>query len=414
MDEPLKSFSRHANRRFALSGTSAVSERFPYNKPPPLNDGTLSGCVPGELISFAHYDYLGLARDPRVLDAAKCAIDDLGIGAGASRLVGGELALHGQLEQGLADFLGVDGALALVSGYGTNVSLVAHLLAKGDLILVDEASHNSIMTGAGLSRAAVESFRHNDLGHLQAILAQRRGLHIRVLVIVEGLYSMDGDIPDLPELLEICRRHDAWLMIDEAHSIGVLGRTGRGITEHFAIPPSEVDLIVGTLSKAFGSCGGFIAARSEVIRWLRATLPGFVYSVGLAPPNAAATLAMLNILETEPQHLERLRANSRYFLDRVKDAGLDTGNAVGMAVVPIFFETIEQTLSTANALLAEGFYAPPIVQIAVPRDAPRIRCFITASHTRDDMGRFVDALRRLCATPQREPDASLTRLTWQR
>lgn len=381
----------YAARRFVLSGTSVVKDHFPYNRP--IDDLGVSRLGShGKLVSFAHYDYLALEGDPRVRRAAERAIDEAGVGTGASRLVGGELAMHRDLESELAAFIGVEDTMSLVSGYGTNVTLVSHLLTKDDLILVDESSHNSIMVGTQLSRAEVIAFRHNDLDHLAALLGLHRHEHARVLVVVEGLYSMDGDFPDLPRLLELCRRSNAWLMIDEAHSIGVLGKSGRGLTEHFGIPACEIDLIVGTLSKAFVTCGGFIGGKRSVIEWLRYTLPAFVYSVGLQPAGVAAARAALNVLISEPERLARLHENSRYFLASARKRGLNVGTAVGAAVVPVLFKTSSVAIKAARAALDAGFFVPPIVQIAVPKDLPRLRFFLTAGHDKAQIDRVLDAL----------------------
>jgi 7-keto-8-aminopelargonate synthetase-like enzyme len=376
-----KSIEKYADRRLSLSGMGQVVGAFPFNRP--MEDLGVARLAPGGTIaSFAHYDYLDLAGDRRVVAATMAAAEEVGVGAGASRLVGGERAVHRALEGELAAFLGVDDVLALVSGYGTNVGLVGHVMTKDDLIIVDEADHNSILVGAELARADCVSFRHNDLEHLETILSESRSRYTRVLVVVEGLYSMDGDVIDLPRLLPLCRRYDAWLMIDEAHSIGVLGATGRGITEHFSIPASEIDLITGTFSKSFVSCGGFIAARRPVVDWLRMTLPSFVFSVGIPPPMAATALAALDVLIREPDRLVRLRDNSRYFLTSARAKGFDTGDAFGAAIVPIHCADVDDTIAAAGAALDGGYFVPPIGQIAVKRSKPRLRFFITAGHTR--------------------------------
>lgn len=343
-------------------------------------------------VSFANYDYLGLAADVRVKQAASDAIMTVGLGAGASRLVGGERSIHRSLERDLASFLGVDDVLGLVSGYLTNVSLIGHLLGRKDLIVTDELSHNSAMMGARLSCATVMRFRHNDLDHLEQILAQRRNDFGRVLVIVEGLYSMDGDVPDLPRLTEIKERYSAWLMVDEAHSIGVLGQTGRGISEHFGIDPKRIDLIAGTLSKAFAGCGGFIASSQDVIEWLRFTLPAFVFSVGMSPAIAAAVQKAIAILRAEPWRVQRLHDNSRMFAEEAQARNLDTGPAIGAGAISIFFETREACISASRAAMASGYYAPPIVQMAVPTSRPRIRFFISPAHTRDQISGVLDAI----------------------
>jgi 8-amino-7-oxononanoate synthase len=386
----------YARRRFVLSGTAVVKDHYPYCQSP---DGITASKVLGAktLQSFAHYDYLDLGADQRVKAAAVASIEAGGVGAHASRLVGGELGIHRALEDEIAAFLEVDSSLALVSGYGTNVALVSHLLTGGDVIFVDEACHNSLMVGTQLSRAEVFSFPHNDVDALARLLEQNRPKYGRALLIIEGLYSMDGDIPDLPRMLKICRAHNVWVLVDEAHSIGVLGANGRGIAEHYGIPPSDIDLIVGTLSKAFVTCGGFIAAKSGIIEWLRYTLPGFVYSVGMPPPNAAAAITALRVLKKEPERLALLHDNSRYFLEGARRRGLNVGSAVGAAVVPILFEDVPQTIGAANALLEAGYYVPPIVQIAVPKDAPRIRFFITAGHTHEQIDGALDTLQGVMA-----------------
>ncbi len=357
------------------------------------------------LVSFANYDYAGLAQDPRIKEAACNAIMTVGIGAGASRLVGGERAVHGELERELAAFLRVDDSIALVSGYMTNVSLVGHLLTKNDVILVDDLSHNSIIVGTDVSRAQVIRFAHNDLDHLESILAQVRKDANRALIIVEGLYSMDGDVANLPRLLEIKERHNAWLMVDEAHSLGVLGATGRGLAEHFGVDPNHIDLIVGTMSKTLGACGGFIAGRKSVIDWLRFTLPAFVFSVGISPALAAAVRAGLEILAAEPWRVAKLHDNSRLFLEHAQVCGLDTGPAIGAGVVSILFSGQHECMFAARSILEAGYFAPPILQLAVPKDKPRIRFFISAAHSHDEIAGVTEtlakALESLRAKPRR-------------
>jgi 7-keto-8-aminopelargonate synthetase-like enzyme len=274
----------------------------------------------------------------------------------------------------------------------TNVSLVGHLLTKNDLVLVDELSHNSIIVGTDVSRARVIRFAHNDLEHLDSILRKVRHQANRVLIIVEGLYSMDGDVADLPRLLEIRDRYQAWLMVDEAHSLGVLGAAGRGLAEHFAIDSKQIDIIVGTMSKTFAACGGFIAGRKSMIDWLRFTLPAFVFSVGMSPALAAAVRSGIGILKAEPWRVARLQENSRQFLEEAKQRGLDTGPAIGAGVISILFSGHHECMFAAQRLLEAGYFAPPIVQIAVPKDKPRIRFFISSNHTDRQISGVVEAL----------------------
>ena len=402
------SLEQYASRRFNLSGTSVVKDHFPYCRAVDEMGIRSRNDQPPTLASFAHYDYLNLGRDPRVLDAAKQAIDEIGVGAGASRLVGGELASHRLLESEISDFLDVESALCLVSGYGTNVTLISHLVTKDDLVIIDEAAHNSIMMGARMSRADTMTFDHNNLDHLDEILRQHRDRYARVLVAVEGLYSMDGDIPDLPRLVDQCRRHDAWLFVDEAHSIGVLGATGRGISEHFGMPASSIDLITGTMSKALVACGGFVGGKRSVIEWLRFTLPGFVYSVGIPPASVAATRQALAIIRDEPWRLRRLWDNSAHFLTEAKRYGLNVGNAAGIAVVPVLFSDPASAIKAAQTALSAGYYVPPIVQIAIPKDAPRLRFFVTAGHTKPQIDGVLEALAPIASIGEKAIATSTT------
>ena len=313
------SFSAVAERRFRLAGKSIIEKGHPYFVPVDTLERMYSSNPDGYL-SLAHYDYLGLARNPKVLAAGHAAMDAMGAGAGASRLVGGERSTHQALEKDMAEFLGVGDVLAMISGYLTNVSLITHLLGPRDLVLIDELAHNSIVLGAKSGRFACETFAHNDFDDLENRLEECRDQYRHVLVVVEGLYSMDGDIPDLPRLVEMKEKHDAWLLVDEAHSYGVLGKTGRGACEHFGIDPSMVELSVGTLSKSFVSSGGFICASKDIINWLRFTLPGFVYSVGLSPTTVATAHAALNVLKDEPDRVTRLKEKSCLFRDAARAA----------------------------------------------------------------------------------------------
>lgn len=384
-------FAAVSERRFRLAGKSIIEKGHPYFVPV---DSQQLQCERSQVpyTSFAHYDYLGLSKHPEVISATVDAVKRFGSGVGASRLVGGERSTHRAFEDDLADFLGFGGSLTLVSGYLANVSLISHLMGPRDLVMVDELAHNSIFVGAKSGRFDHILFDHNDLDDLERKLADVRGKYRHVLIIVEGLYSMDGDVPDLPRLVSIKNEHDAWLLVDEAHSFGVLGATGRGLCEHWGVDPSNIELAVGTLSKSFVSSGGFVCASSNVIEWLRFTLPGFVYSVGLSPATLASAHAALSYLRANPERVSMLARKSEYFVKRAREAGIDAGSSIGRGVVPILFETPEQTMVVSQALMAAGVYAPPIVQIGVPKDQPRIRFFISAAHDEVDIDRTIDII----------------------
>jgi 8-amino-7-oxononanoate synthase/acyl carrier protein len=344
-----------------------------------------------EYINFCSYNYLGMSGDPHVIRATRDAVARYGTSVSASRLVSGEKPLHGQLERGIADFIGTEDAIVFVGGHSTNETVIGHLFGAGDLIVHDALSHNSIMQGAILSGARRRPFPHNDWRALDKILSEIRHEYRRVLIVVEGVYSMDGDYPDLPQFVEIKKRHKAYMMVDEAHSIGTMGLHGRGMSEHFGIKPSDVDLWMGTLSKSFGSCGGYIAAQREIVEYLKYTAPGFVYSVGLSPANTAAAIASLELLQEEPERVARLSENSRLFLRLAKDAGLNTGMSNNTPVVPIITGNSEHALRLSHQLRGRGINVQPILYPAVEERAARLRFFITSTHTAEQIRRTVRA-----------------------
>ena len=253
----------------------------------------------------------------------------------ASRVISGEKPIHRQLERALADLIGAEDCLVYVSGHATNVSTIGHLLHREDVVLVDSLIHNSVTEGALRAGAARFIFPHNDWQALDDLLTRERSAYRRALVVLEGVYSMDGDIPNLSRFVEIKRRHKALLMIDEAHSIGVLGAHGGGIREHFDAPAGDVDIWMGTLSKAFASCGGYIAGSHALVEYLKYTSPGFAYSVGMTPANAAAALAAIQVLRAEPERVARLHERAHYLLAGARRRGLDTGTSQGSPIVPV-------------------------------------------------------------------------------
>jgi 8-amino-7-oxononanoate synthase len=344
-------------------------------------------------VNFATYDYLGLGQDARVRKAAHDAIDRYGISAGASRLVAGERPIHGALEAALARHYRTDDAITFVSGHATNVSAIGALMSAKDLVLTDSLIHNSISVGAQLSGASRRSFAHNDLDALERMLAENARRYRHILVAVEGLYSMDGDLPYLPRLLDLRARFGFWLLVDEAHALGTIGATGGGVAEHFGIDGAEVDIWMGTLSKTLGATGGYIAGSSALIDILKSSAPGFVFSVGLPPVLAATALAALAIMGAEPVRSQRLQANGARFLERARAVGLDTGESIGSSVLPVMVGDSLKAAKLSELLLARGFNVLPILFPAVPMNAARLRFFITSEHTADQIDTAIAATR---------------------
>ncbi|CAL9598210.1 type I polyketide synthase [Streptomyces sp. enrichment culture] len=347
-----------------------------------------------ELISFSGYNYLGLATHPQVIDTVRDAVERYGASVSASRLLSGSRPLHVELERELARTLGTEDAITMTSGHATNVTVIGHLVGPGDLIVHDALAHDSILQGCRLSGATRRPFPHNDAAALDALLSRVRHQYRRVLVVVEGVYSMDGDIADLPALVEVKRRHGALLMVDEAHSIGVIGETGRGVGEHFGVDRADVDLWAGTLSKALAGCGGYVGAHRAVVDYLRYTAPGFVYSAGMTPAAAAASLAALRTLRAEPHRPARLRKNAALFLRLAREAGIDTGDSRGTPIVPCIVGDSAGTLRLAQALFQRGVSVNPILHPAVPEELARLRFFVTSEHTPEQIRYTVATLER--------------------
>lgn len=343
-------------------------------------------------INFSSYNYLGLSGDPRVNQAAKDAIDRYGTSASASRLVAGERPIQRELEETVAGLYGVDDCVVFVSGHATNVSTIATLFGPKDLVVHDSLIHNSVLEGIKLSGATRRAFSHNDPDSLDAILSELRGRFERTLIVIEGIYSMDGDIPELPRFVEIKTRHKAFLMVDEAHSLGVLGATGRGLREHFGIEGRAVDIWMGTFSKSFAGCGGFIAGERALVEHLKFMAPGFVYSVGMPPPIAAASLAAIKVMLEEPDRVGRLRERARYFLETARAAGVDTGYSQGYAVIPAIMGSSLKATKCSNRLFSSGINVQPIIYPAVEERAARLRFFVSCQHSIEQIDAAVSRL----------------------
>jgi 8-amino-7-oxononanoate synthase len=329
------------------------------------------------LLSFSCNDYLGLSHHPALKAAAIAAIERYGVGAGASRLVTGDHPLYGELEQRLARMKGTKAACVFGSGYLTNTGIPQTLVGRDDLILIDELAHSSLWTGARLARAAVLPFRHNDAEHVRDLLKKRRAQHTHVLIVTEGVFSMDGDLAPLSDLAALSREHDAWLMADDAHDL-----------DFGAAAQASVALRIGTLSKALGGYGGYICASQPVIDLVRNRARTLIYSTGLPPAIVAAGIAALDLIEREPELPKRPLEKSQAF---TRAAGLPLAQS---AIVPVVIGQAQAALDASRLLEAEGFLAVAIRPPTVPEGTARLRLSFSAAHPDAEIARLADVVRR--------------------
>jgi glycine C-acetyltransferase len=336
-----------------------------------------------DVINLASNNYLGLAAHPRMKSAASRAAAEFGAGTGAVRTIAGTMTMHRELERRFAAFKGADAALMFQSGFTSNSGTVAAILGQGDVIVSDELNHASIIDGARLSRAAIKVFPHRDVAAADRLLAETKGGARRQLLITDGVFSMDGDIAPLPDLVEIAERREAIMMIDDAHASGVLGKAGRGTVDHFGLH-GRVDIQVGTLSKAIGVLGGFIAGPRSLVRWLENRGRPHLFSTSAPPAVVAACLEALDILEDEPERIERLWANTRAFKDGLRALGFDVGISE-TPITPVIVGEEHAAQELSRQLWDEGVFTPAIVFPTVARGSARVRTIVTADHSPDDL-----------------------------
>ncbi len=353
-----------------------------YLQPVKNIDGARVVCDGRTMLLFASYSYLGLIGHPKIDDAAKAAVDEYGTGTHGVRILAGSLKLHRETEEKIAAFNGTEDAMVFSSGYVTNLATVSTLVGRDDVVFCDKLNHASIVDGCILSRARFVRCRHNDMEDLERCLAAADPAAGK-LVVADAVFSMDGDIINLPEMHRICKKYRALLMVDEAHSLGVLGRTGRGIEEHFGMQ-GAIDIKMGTLSKTVPSVGGYIAADSDTIMYLKHTARAFVFSAALPPAQAAAAKAAFEVMEEEPWRVEKLRRNCRLFLDGLKARGFDTLQSE-TAIVPIICGKDERTLMMTKIAQGRGLFVLPVLSPAVPPGTSRIRAAVTAAHSDKDI-----------------------------
>ena len=347
-----------------------------------------------EVINLASNNYLGLAAHPRLKEAASRAALELGAGSGAVRTIAGTMTRHEELERRFAEFKGAEEALMFQSGFTANSGTVAAILTREDVIVSDQLNHASIIDGARLSRAEIKVFPHKDTEAADRLLAETKAEGRRQLLITDGVFSMDGDIAPLPDLVEVAEKHGAIMMIDDAHASGVLGQGGKGTVSHFGLDPSLIDVQVGTLSKAIGVLGGFIAGPSHLIQWLVNRGRPFLFSTSAPPPVAAACIAALDVIREEPDRLERLWERTRFLKRGLHDLGFDTGHSE-TPITPIIAGEETTAVELSRQLWEEGVFTPAIVYPTVAKGRSRVRTIVTADHTEEDLQEALDAFDRV-------------------
>ncbi|WP_042805008.1 8-amino-7-oxononanoate synthase [Thermoanaerobacter sp. A7A] len=342
-----------------------------------------------EVLLFSSNNYLGMSHHPRVKAATLEAVERWGTGSGGSRLTTGNFVLHRQLEERIARFKSTEDAIVFSSGYLANLGVISALVGQGDLVLSDELNHASIIDGCRLSRATVKVFRHKDVAHLKDILLAERNSYRRCLIVTDGVFSMDGDIAPLPQLLQLAEEFQSLLMVDDAHATGVLGKRGAGTVEHFGLENKNI-IQVGTLSKALGSEGGYVAGNVILVDYLRNRARSFIFSTALSPPIVAAAIAALDVLEEELYLLEQLHANVRQFYKGLKEIGFEV-LPTESAIIPLMVGESHRTLALSSALAEKGVFVPAIRPPTVPEGTSRLRITVMATHKPEDIQRALEA-----------------------
>lgn len=382
-----------ARRVFESMGLACEHGVYPYQLPLEGRSGPWVQAEGRQLLMLSSYDYLGLVGDPRIDEAAIEAIHKYGTGTGGVRLLTGTIDLHHQMERDVAEFKGVSDAITFSSGYLANLAVIATLLTPQDRVILDSLSHRSLVDACRLAGVPLQRFRHNDIDSLRHELANGPAAN-RTLIVSDGVFSMDGDICPLPDLIEVKREFGCFLMIDESHASGVLGTNGRGTDEHFGVSADEVDIWSGSLAKAIPSNGGFVAVSQELAIFLQHSAAPFIFSAALAPPSVAAVSAALAILKREPERVARIRRNAEFLRAGLQDLGYDTGWSE-TAVIPVIMRDERSAALLAGGLRERGIAVTPILFPAVPLGSARLRLCVTAAHSIEDLEFALDGFRRM-------------------
>ncbi|MDD2921437.1 MAG: aminotransferase class I/II-fold pyridoxal phosphate-dependent enzyme [Anaerolineales bacterium] len=342
-----------------------------------------------EMGMYASYSYLGLVNHPRINEAAKKAVEKFGTGTNGVRTLAGTLTLHNELEETIANFKHAEAAITYTSGYATNLSVISTLMGRGDYVFSDKINHASIVDGCLMSGAEFRRFRHNDMAHLEGLL-KNAPADVSKLVVADAVFSMDGDIIDFPKVVELCKKYNAWLMVDEAHSVGILGEKGTGIEEHFNMY-GTIDIKMGTLSKTIPSVGGYVAAKKEVVSYLRHASRAYIFSAALPPAQAAAANESFKVILDEPWRIERLNQNTKQFIGGLKSMGFDT-LLTETAIVPVLCGEDDLAFAMTREAQQRDVFVLPVVSPAVQEGLARLRATVTAAHEPSEIERAMEII----------------------
>jgi len=377
-------------RKFDIVDQLKAAGIYPYFKQLESEQAPEVAIEGRRFIMFGSNNYLGLANDPRMKKAAVEAVEKYGTGVAGSRFLNGNTVMHAALEKKLAAFKGREAALVYATGYQMNLGVVSALVGKGDVVVIDKLDHASILDGCKLSNGEVRRFKHNSPADLDRVLADI-GPRPGKLVIVDGVFSMEGDICPVPEIVKVAKKHGARVIVDDAHATGVLGKGGRGTCEHFGLGHGEVDLVVGTCSKSFASVGGFVVGDERVINYIQHVSRSMIFSAALPPASVASISQAIDIIESEPERIKKLWDNSNYLLKRFKEFGFDTGETQ-TPIIPIVIGDDTLTFSMWKALYEAGLFTTPVVSPAVPPKRSLLRVVVSATHTREHLDRALNIL----------------------
>ena len=383
-------------QRYTAPQEAKAGGVYPYFRVIESDQDTVVKMNGKDVLMFGSNSYLGLTNHPKLKEAAKRAVDKYGSGCAGSRFLNGTLDLHIELEEKLAEFTGKDEAIVFSTGMQVNLGVLSSMLGRKDFIVSDDSNHASIVDGTRLSFATTRKYKHNDMASLETVLQrigkERTGEDI-ALIVMDGVFSMEGDVAKLPEVVEIARRYNANIMVDDAHGLGVMGELGRGTSNHFGVT-DQVDLIMGTFSKSLATIGGFIATSHEIANWLKHNARSLIFSASIAPANAAAVIAALELIQHEPERLEQLWANTRHAKRMLDDLGFDTGHSE-TPIIPIYVRDITKTFLLTRQLQEEGVFVNPVITPAVAPEDTLIRFSLMATHTFEQIETAIDKLAKV-------------------